>query len=260
VPDRASSGRVAAFRVRRVTTTRAGGVSRRPFATFNLGDQVGDDPVAVAANRRRLATAIGLPPKDRGHGEKIDKGAKGIRWMNQVHGVHVEVVEGPGGAVDNADGLVTRAPLLALAVVTADCVPVLMADARAGVIAAVHAGRVGAQRGIVARALETMVGVGADVENVSVLLGPAVSGANYEVPAEMAAEVEQSLPGSRTTTRGGTPGLDLRAGIAAQLRTLGVTAIDIDPRCTVVDRDLFSHRRDAPTGRLASLVWLEPRL
>ncbi len=254
VPDRASSVGAAMFRVRRVTTTRAGGVSKSPFATFNLGDHVGDDPMAVAANRRRLATAVGLR-RDRGHG---DKGGKGIVWMNQVHGVHVEVVDGRHETVDNTDGLVTKAPLLALAVVTADCVPVLMADARAGVIAAVHAGRVGAQRGIVARALETMVDVGAQVEDVSVLLGPAVSGANYEVPAEMAAEVEQSLPGSRATTRRGTPGLDLRAGIAAQLRTLGVTAIDVDPRCTVADRNLFSHRRDAPTGRLASLVWLEP--
>jgi polyphenol oxidase len=73
----------------------------------------------------------------------------------------------------------------------------------------------------------------------------------------MAAEVEQALPGSRTTTSAGTPGLDLRAGIACQLRALGVTSIDVDPRCTVSDTALFSHRRDAPTGRLASLVWME---
>jgi YfiH family protein len=232
------------FRVRRVTTTRAGGASKPPYATFNLGDHVGDDPAAVAQNRRRLASAIGLSGR--------------IVWMNQVHSATVEVVDSVGETVDNTDGLVTTTPRLALAVVTADCVPVLMADARAGVIAAVHAGRVGAQLGIVARALETMVAAGARVEDVSVLLGPAVSGRNYEVPAEMAAEVERSLPGSRTTTDRGTPGLDLRAGIAAQLRTSGVPAIDIDPRCTVEDRNLFSHRRDAPTGRLASLVWLEP--
>ena len=147
--------------------------------------------------------------------------------------------------------------MLALAVVTADCVPVLMADARAGVIAAVHAGRVGAQNGMVRARCETMVAVGARVEDISVLLGPAVSGRNYEVPAAMAAEVEAALPGSRTTTARGTPGLDLRAGIAGQLTGLGVQAIDVDPRCTVEDRNLFSHRRDAPTGRLASLVWME---
>jgi copper oxidase (laccase) domain-containing protein len=73
----------------------------------------------------------------------------------------------------------------------------------------------------------------------------------------MAAEVEAALPGSRTTSRHGTPALDLRAGIAGQLSTLGVKAIDIDPRCTFVDRALFSHRRDAPTGRLASVIWME---
>jgi len=235
------------FRIRRVTTTRAGGVSKAPFDTFNLGDHVGDDPTAVSVNRTRLAEAIG-------HGPLV--------WMNQVHGDHVEVVEGPGTgageAYDNTDALVTATPRLPLAVITADCVPVLLGDARAGVVGAVHAGRVGAQKGVVLRTVEAMQRLGAQVQDISVLLGPAVSGRNYEVPAEMAAEVERALPGSRTTTRRGTPGLDLRAGIAAQLRALGVAAIDVDPRCTVEDRNLFSHRRDSPTGRLASLVWLEP--
>lgn len=233
------------FRVRRVTTTRAGGVSKAPFATFNLGDHVGDDPAAVAANRRRLATSTGL-------------GTDGVVWMNQTHSTRVAVVDHGGDIVDDTDGLVTTTPGLGLAVVTADCVPVLMADARHGVIAAVHAGRVGAAGGIVPRAVEVMLEAGAQVENISVLLGPAISGPNYEVPAEMADEVERLLPGSRSRTQRGTPGLDLRAGIAAQLRALGVTAIDVDPRCTYADPNLFSHRRGAPTGRLASLVWLEP--
>ena len=232
-------------RIRRVTTTRAGGISAPPFDTFNLGDHVGDDPAAVAANRARLAGAIGL-------------GADRVVWMNQVHGDRVELVDEPQNRpFDDTDALVTNATRLALAVVTADCVPVLMGDARAGVIGAVHAGRVGAQRGVVARAVEAMLSLGAHVEDLSVLLGPAVSGANYEVPAAMADEVEAALPGSRTTTSAGTPGLDLRAGIACQLRGLGVTSIDADPRCTVADPSLFSHRRGAPTGRLASLVWME---
>ena len=232
-------------RIRRVTTTRAGGVSAPPFDTFNLGDHVGDDPAAVAANRARLSAGIGL-------------GADRLVWMHQVHGDRVAVVDTPrDSAVDDTDALVTSTPRLALAVVTADCVPVLMADARAGVVAAVHAGRVGAQRGVVARALEAMVERGARAEDISALLGPAVSGRNYEVPAAMADEVDAALPGSRTTTAAGTPGLDLRAGISCQLRDLGVTSIDVDPRCTVADPTLFSHRRDAPTGRLASLVWME---
>jgi YfiH family protein len=230
-------------RIRRVTTTRAGGVSVAPFDSFNMGDHVGDDPEAVAANRRRLAAAIGLPDR--------------IVWMHQVHGDRVVVVDGPGPTVDNADGLVTTKPRLALAVVTADCAPVLMADARAGVVAAVHAGRVGAQNGVVARAVEEMVRAGAHAADISVLLGPAVSGRNYEVPAAMAADVEVALPGSRTRTSRGTAGLDIRAGIARQLRELGVLSVDIDPRCTIEDEALFSHRREAPTGRLASLVWME---
>lgn len=178
--------------------------------------------------------------------------------MNQVHSSRVEVVDaGRATPVAHTDALVTRTPRLALAVVSADCVPVLLADARAGVIGAVHAGRVGARDGVVARAVEAMLAVGAHVQDISALLGPAVSGRNYEVPAAMADEVEAALPGSRTTTAAGTPGLDLRAGIARQLITLGVNAIDVDPRCTVDDVTLFSHRRDAPTGRLASVVWVE---
>ncbi|SPM36315.1 Copper oxidase (laccase) domain [Mycobacterium rhizamassiliense] len=232
-------------RIRRVTTTRAGGVSKPPFDTFNLGDHVGDDPKAVAANRARLAAAVGL-------------GADRVVWMNQVHGDRVTVVDRPLGAViDDTDALVTRTARLALAVVTADCVPVLLADARAGVAAAIHAGRVGAANGVVTRAVEAMKELGAQPGDISALLGPAVSGSNYEVPAAMADQVEAALPGSRTTTAAGTPGLDLRAGIACQLKGLGITSIDVDPRCTVADRSLFSHRRGAPTGRLASLVWME---
>src|ERR1700741_2991232 len=117
-------------RIRRVTTTRAGGVSVGPFDTFNLGDHFVDDTAAVAA----------------------------------------------------------------------DCVPVLLADARAGVAAAVHAGRVGAQRGVVARAVEAMLRLGAQAGDISALLGPAVSGRNYEVPSAMADSVEAALPGSRSTT------------------------------------------------------------
>jgi YfiH family protein len=223
-------------------------VSTPPFDTFNLGDHVGDDPAAVATNRSRLAAEIGL-----GHDRVV--------WMNQVHGDHVEFVTAPTlgrrGPLDDTDALVTTTRQLALAVVTADCVPVLMADPRAGVVAAAHAGRVGAQKGVVRRTLEAMVNAGAQVGDVSVVLGPAVSGRNYEVPAAMADEVEVALPGSRTVTTKGTPGLDLRAGIARQLIDLGVAAVEIDPRCTVADTTLFSHRRDAPTGRLACLVWME---
>jgi YfiH family protein len=171
------------------------------------------------------------------------------------------MIDGPQGAAVGGkvgtDALVTATPRLALAVCSADCVPVLMADARAGVIAAVHAGRVGARDGVVIRALEAMLAAGAHAHDVSALLGPAVSGANYEVPATMAEDVEAALPGSRTTTTAGTPGLDLRAGIACQLAALGVGAIDVDRRCTVADTSLFSHRRGSPTGRMASLVWMQ---
>lgn len=236
---------VSAARVRRVTTTRAGGASQAPYDTFNLGDHVGDDPAAVAANRLRLEREIGVEP---GH----------VVWMEQIHSRTVTVVDGPRAEpVEATDALVTTVPGLALAVLTADCVPILLSDDEAGVLAAVHAGRVGARIGIVPAVVEAMRDLGARPERIGAFLGPAASGAKYEVPASMAADVEQHLPGSRCRTEKGTDGLDLRAGIRRQLQGLGVAAVAQDPRCTISDPTLFSHRRGAPTGRLASVIWID---
>ena len=231
-------------RVRRIVTSRSGGASRPPYATFNLALHVGDDSAAVTANRARLAGATGLPPAR-------------LVWMQQVHGAAVAVVDGPPPEpLPETDGLVTATPGLALAVLVADCVPVLVASPAA--VAAVHAGRAGAAAGVVPAAVRALVAAGADLAAADALLGPAVCGACYEVPAAMRDEVEAALPGSATTTGRGTPGLDLRAGLARQLADLGVARVVVDPRCTAEDPELFSHRRDGTTGRQAGVTWLEP--
>ncbi|MGW5383692.1 peptidoglycan editing factor PgeF [Nocardia sp. NPDC003963] len=231
--------------VRRVVTTRAGGFSAPPYDSFNLGDHVGDDPEAVRRNRARLAETLGLP------GDQVI-------WMEQIHGRTVATVDGPRTEpFPGTDALVTTRPGLALVVLSADCVPILLSDDEAGVVAAVHAGRVGARIGIVPRVLDAMVSAGARIDRIGALLGPAASGRQYEVPAEMRADVEKHLPGSATTTVRGTPGLDLRAGIRRQLTAAGVAAIAEDPRCTIEDTALFSHRRGAPTGRLGSVIWMD---
>ncbi|MFF2557224.1 peptidoglycan editing factor PgeF [Nocardia sp. NPDC058058] len=232
------------YRTRRVVTARAGGFSQAPYDSFNLGDHVGDDPEAVRRNRVRLAESIGLTP-DR------------LVWMEQIHSRNVTVVDGPRSEpVPATDALVTTQRDLALVTLSADCVPVLLSDDEAGVIAAVHAGRIGARIGIVPKAIEAMLELGAQVERIGAFLGPAASGRQYEVPAAMRADVEKHLPGSATTTVRGTPGLDLRAGIRRQLETAGVSAVAVDPRCTIEDKALFSHRRGAPTGRLAGVIWM----
>jgi YfiH family protein len=237
---------VVAVRVRRVVTTRAGGASRAPFEQFNLSVGVGDDPAAVAANRRRLAAGVGLP-------------ARSVVWMRQVHGTTTATVSTPPERdLAEVDAMVTDRPQLALAVLAADCVPVLLADPEAGVLGAVHAGRVGAADGVLPAALAAMGRLGARPERTEALLGPSVCGACYEVPAAMRAQVQAALPGSACVTKAGTPGLDLRAGLRQQLRSLGVTRVDTDPRCTVEDPALYSHRRDGHTGRLAALTWLDP--
>ncbi|OKX81114.1 peptidoglycan editing factor PgeF [Corynebacterium glutamicum] len=232
--------------VRKVFTTRAGGVSQSPYASFNLGDHVGDDPQAVASNRNRLADIIGLSP---------DK----VVYMEQIHSNTVTVIdEAPadGQAVEATDALVTTQRGLALAVLVADCVPVLLSDTDAGVIAAVHAGRMGARNGIVAKTIAKMEELGAKPSRIHALMGAAASGANYEVPEAMARDVEAKLPGSIARTTKGTTGLDIRAGLLRQMLSLGVQMIDSDPRCTIEDEDLFSYRREGMTGRQAGVVWL----
>ncbi len=218
------------------------GVSAPPFDWFNLGGSVGDDPAAVRSNRGALAGALGLPP-DR------------LLWMNQVHGTDVVEVSGPATApLPGADAMVTAAAGIALAVLVADCVPLLAADRVARVIGVAHAGRRGAAGGIGPALIEGMVGVGGRREDMEVVVGPAICGSCYEVPARMRDEVDAFLPGSATITRDGTAGLDLRAGLIRQLRDIGVGTVSIDSRCTREDPDLFSHRGSAPTGRFAAVV------
>jgi YfiH family protein len=233
-----------AVRPRRVVTDRRGGRSASPYDSFNLGSHVGDVPAAVEANRERLARELGVP------GDRLV-------WMTQVHGTGVAVIEDADeNPVAGVDALVTATPGLVLCVLAADCVPVLLADPVAGVVAAVHAGREGVRRGVVPATLAAMTRLGSRPGDIEALLGPAVCGADYEVPQPMQAEVARVAPASAVRTRRGTPGLDLRAGLAELLRGAGVGQVVHDPRCTVEDRRLFSHRRDGVTGRQAGVVWL----
>jgi YfiH family protein len=236
---------VSTIRVRRVVTTRHGGVSAPPYDSFNLGENVGDRPEAVAANRERLATGVGLA-------------AECVVWMEQVHGRTVTVVDGPQPQpIPACDALVTTQSRLAVAALVADCVPVLLADPVGHVVAAVHAGRVGARAGVLPAALETMRRLGARIERVEALLGPSACGQCYEVPEQMQADVEARLPGSACRTRHGTAGLDLRAGLWRQLAAAEVAKVGVDPRCTIEDPALYSYRRDGVTGRLAAVTWFE---
>ncbi len=228
-------------------TTRYGfrgstGASAPPFDSFNLGAGVHDDPEAVRRNRSAFAAELGLDPAH-------------LVFMSQVHGIEIAEVTGPmAGPIPATDGMVSAAEDVALAVLVADCVPVLAADRGAGVIGVAHAGRIGASAGIVPALIARMVGLGARADRVGVVVGPAICGSCYEVPEQMRDAVEASLPGSACTTSEGTAGLDLRAGITRQLRESGVVDIQLDPRCTKEDPELFSHRRSAPTGRFAGFI------
>ncbi|GLF94190.1 peptidoglycan editing factor PgeF [Streptomyces yaizuensis] len=228
-------------------TDRWGGVSAVPYEELNLGGAVGDDPGAVRTNREIAAKALGLDPAL-------------VVWMNQVHGRDVVVAEGPWGEgpVPAVDGVVTARRGLALAVLTADCVPVLLADPVAAVVGAAHAGRPGLVAGVVPATVAAMVELGARPERITARTGPAVCGLCYEVPEEMRAEVAAVEPAAWATTRAGTPAVDVTRGVLAQLAAAGVTDAAASPVCTRESPDHYSYRRDRTTGRLAGYVWMEP--
>ncbi|KNB53068.1 peptidoglycan editing factor PgeF [Streptomyces caatingaensis] len=229
------------------STDRWGGVSAAPYAELNLGGAVGDDPAAVRVNRERAARALGLDPAL-------------VVWMNQVHGKDVAVVDGPwpaGREIPSVDAVVTARRGLALAVLTADCTPVLLADPVAGVAGAAHAGRPGLVAGVVPAVVGEMVRLGADPARIVAHLGPSVCGGCYEVPEAMRADVAAVVPEAWATTRGGTPAVDVAAGVRAQLGRAGVGDVTRSDICTLESADHFSYRRERVTGRLASYVWLE---
>ncbi|MBK3640440.1 MULTISPECIES: peptidoglycan editing factor PgeF [Streptomyces] len=227
-------------------TDRWGGVSAVPYEELNLGGAVGDDPDAVRTNRELAAKSLGLDPAN-------------VVWMNQVHGADVAVVDGPWGdsPVPEVDAIVTTRRGLALAVLTADCTPVLLADPVAGVVAAAHAGRPGMVAGVVPAALRAMTELGADPARIVARTGPAVCGRCYEVPEEMRADVAAVEPAAYSETSWGTPAVDVTAGVHAQLDRLGVRDRRQSPACTLESADHFSYRRDRTTGRLAGYVWLD---
>ena len=230
-------------------TSRTGGTSAPPYDALNLGMHVDDQWSRVHANRELVARATGL-------------GDDALVFAQQVHGAGVAVVDhsssrARNGGVSGVDALVTATPGLGLVVLAADCLPVLLADAQAGVVAAAHAGRQGLLAGVLQATLTAMQGLGATLERTSAVIGPAACGACYEVPQDMADDAELCVPGSRSRTRQGTASVDLVAGATAVLRTAGVGAVTAVGGCTLEQPDRwFSYRRDRTTGRHGGLVRL----
>ena len=176
--------------------------------------------------------------------------------LTQVHGDEVLVVDGPMplGQVPEGDALVTTTRGLGLMIRVADCVPLVLADVDAGVIAAVHAGRPGLALDIATRTVEVMRDHGAS--EIVAWVGPHVCGDCYEVPEQMRSEVSALVPEARAETSWGTPALDIGAGVRAQLERAGVEVTEVGG-CTREDTSLHSYRRDgAEAGRFAGLVWM----
>lgn len=228
------------------TTTRLGpGISAAPFEHFNLGSRCGDTAAAVSANRAALVNALGLPATP--------------AWLHQVHGTHVvEFNAGLSLAEIEADVAITHQSGCVLAVLTADCLPILIAAADGSEIAAIHAGWRGLGAGVIDACVQRLH---TPREDLLVWLGPAIGPRVYEVGAE----VRQSFVGrdSQAASAFAPSGTghwlcDLYALARQCLRQLNIAHIYGGNLCTYSDSQRFySHRRDQVTGRMASLIWLD---
>ena len=237
-------------RLRACTTLRHGdGVSPAPFDDFNLGLRSGDDPVNALENRRRLLASMGLP------NEPV--------WLHQVHGAGVvRISEQPaaGTPEPEADAAVTDRDCVVLAILTADCLPVLFCDDHSQEVAAAHAG----WRGLAAGVLEaTVAAMQNPPEHLMAWLGPAAGPQSYEVGEEVrAAFVDKDARSAKafTATRPGHWLVDLPMLARRRLKSVGVREVFGGEEDTIAHAGrFFSHRRDGVTGRMATLAWLSPR-
>lgn len=228
--------------VRAVSTTRLGGVSRPPYDNFNLGDHVGDEPAAVAANRESLARAIDLPAEP--------------AWLEQVHGTAVAVLEEECLPMQ-ADAACTRTPGRVCVVMTADCLPILLCDRAGSRVAAAHGGWRGLARGVIAATLRRL---DCDPENILAWLGPAIGPAAFEVGPEVREAfivLDSGNAGCFSPSPAGRWLADLYGLARRRLYGLGVTEVYGGGWCTFSEPERFySYRRDGRCGRMASLIWL----
>lgn len=226
--------------VRTCVTTRDGGVSRGPYASLNLATHVHDVADDVAANRARLTQALNLPGPP--------------RWLTQVHGTRCVDAATMGAPVD-ADAAWTDRPGVVCAILTADCLPILLCDRAGTRIAAAHAGWRGLCDGVIASTLAALAVPGADL---CAWIGPGIGVAAYAVGAElrerfMAVDADAEACFIR---RADGWYADLAGLARQQLTRAGVRDITDSGLCTYGDRRFFSHRRDGVTGRFASLIWI----
>ena len=211
---------------------------------WNLALHVGDDPQRVHCHRRRLENLLGL---ERG---------RHLAWMNQVHSAVVssaQVDEVPTADALVLDARTADAPA-GCCVLVADCVPVLLASRDGALTAAVHAGRRGMLDGVVPATIDFLQRAGAEPADLWAAVGPSICGSCYEVPDDMLALSAQREPACASRTSWGTPGLDVAAGVLAQLERAGVGHISAGQWCTYEDSRFYSYRRDGVTGRLAGVA------
>ncbi|WP_124054994.1 polyphenol oxidase family protein [Arcanobacterium ihumii] len=237
-------------------TTRSGGVSQGPYASFNLGLHVGDDLHAVQQNRRTLERMF--------HSSLV--------WMNQVHGD--QIADASSARDDNGslnvgevDAIIVEGSgipegkSLGAVVMVADCTPLILIDSTGNRAAAVHVGRAGLELNIAGKAVSELLDRGSIANNIMAVIGPGICGRCYELPNEVVQRIENNFPGAQSITSWGTSAVDIPRALKTQLRNAGVNDVRVTDICTLESDDYFSHRAATKlgetTGRFGGVVVLD---
>ncbi len=231
--------------IRACATTRLGGFSAGPYASLNLGDHVGDDPAQVDSNREHLAQLAELPEQP--------------RWLNQVHGpagVHADTID----ATPSADWSWTASSGVVCAVMTADCLPVLLCDRAGRQVAAVHAGWPGPRSAVLEPPVQQFLSADIAADKIMVWFGPAIGADAYEVDRPVKKAFAGRSPDCASAFHANRQGrwqFDIYAAAREILLSMGVQAFYGGHFCTYSSSGFFSHRREAPCGRQASMIWMQ---
>ncbi len=219
---------------------RQGGVSKKPFDTLNIADHVEDNIEDVNKNRELLSEFLEMP----------------LVFIGATHSPNVVNVKSEYPIIHkDTDALVTREKNLGLVIMSADCAPIVLVDPIAHVVGVVHAGWQGMLVGVVENSVEGMLDLGAETQNMKAIIGPTISAKNFSATKERFEEVKSKEPSAAVILPNGELAVDIRKGVKTQLAKYQIKTTDLNI-CTFENKELFSFRRDAVTGRNATVAWL----
>lgn len=254
--------------IRWLFTHKHGGVSPEPYDSLNVAYHVGDEESNVLANRKIIAESIGKHLEDFMWMDQIHESSVAISTPDELYNYDTGEPYSSHQFIESTDAIVAVCPDKVLTVMVADCVPLILADPISNIVAVVHAGRKGIERGIVPKTVAVMTELGAHAGDIYAHIGPCASGEMYEVPQQLAQnffgtlDIDPQLIADTglhpiSTSKKGVTSIDLPASVTLQLTHSSVKHITVSSECSITSNNVFSYRRAHVTGRFAGLIWLD---